>query len=356
MKYRALVCGVNRTAGASPLRFAEDDARRVHEAFTGPMGPASASDSPLLLGPHATVGNVLFCLQHMARIGTEYLLFYFSGHGGEDGIALADGTLSYRRLHKALQEVSARAVLVILDACQSGTFGKVVEVGGIGRSWAELLESAMPGMRMFFAARSDENTMEGGGVPGGRFTWTFLEALRGCAGAMRHGNTQFVADDEAFYTTYALMAQRWPQDALPEGRNLKGDFPMLQSQVAQSTSPTFALIVQSNQSKFALDAVATVLGYNGRIAEIRYQLLDEGWHLIARHALVFWPRQPLDISVHELGIPNLVLPNAIAHAFQTKPSVILRWAAQLVDPLDGALLAAATTFWPYSLPRAVWTP
>ena len=322
------------------------------------MGPANASESPLLLGEGATIGTVLVWLYFMAQADTEYLLFYFSGHGSEEGIELADGTLTYRALHEALQQFSTKPVLVILDACHSGTYGKIAEVSGVGSSWAELLAKAMPGTRMFFAARSDETTSEGGGVPGGRLTWTLLEVLRMCMGAMRQGDHQFVADDEAFYTTYARMAQRWPQDTLPESRNLVGDFPMLQSYVAQNFGRTSSLHIATTPRVFGIDVATRVIGFPGKMLDIRYQLLDQRWKVIKGQRHPFVPQQHIDVSGHSLSVTGFIWPYDVKQAFESGSQVTLRWAAQLVDPMTNALLGAATTSGSYSLPRSAnrWAP
>ncbi|HDD25040.1 MAG TPA: caspase family protein [Chloroflexi bacterium] len=88
-----------------------------------------------------TRANVLVALKAVADATEpdDLLLFYYSGHGDEDGgqsylvardgrrLVLADTAIPISRVKEIIQEAPARAKVIVLDACHSGA-----DIGGKG--------------------------------------------------------------------------------------------------------------------------------------------------------------------------------------------------------------------------------
>src|SRR5690348_90347 len=107
--YRVVSVGVDNSWGQTPLHYAQRDADAVFRTFTGALGPATADGSFRLLGAEANGAALRFLLGALTFYQTDHLLFYFSGHGGDDGIALADGIFPYEELHAALQQIPSHS-------------------------------------------------------------------------------------------------------------------------------------------------------------------------------------------------------------------------------------------------------
>lgn len=134
------------------LQFAEDDARLMQAAF-GERAGLTAENARLLLGSEATRANVAFAVRGwLAERATpqDTVVFYFAGHGtqllddngdeedGKDEALLAWDSglldLTYIRdddLNRWLSTVRAETIIVILDACHSGTGTRPLDGGRI---------------------------------------------------------------------------------------------------------------------------------------------------------------------------------------------------------------------------------
>mgnify|MGYP001517485909 CR=1 FL=1 len=49
-------------------------------------------------------------------------IFYFSGHGGKNVLALSDGNLNLQSLIDVIEKIPAKNKIIILDSCHSGYF------------------------------------------------------------------------------------------------------------------------------------------------------------------------------------------------------------------------------------------
>jgi hypothetical protein len=222
-----LAIGVNSTPAAKiVLGFAERDAHRVTRLLTSSRGRVRKNDAHLRLGAAATARGVSACLSDLARSGPDHLILYVSGHGGWQGIGLADGVLSYPQLRAWLNAVGARTTTIILDVCHAGS-GRVLMdagdprvaggggLGGLEASWNVLLKAAFPGMRILAAVDENENTYQDPIVESGRFTFSLLRALQWARGDIMHGGYRWISDVRALQSAKLILAKRWPYAAAP---------------------------------------------------------------------------------------------------------------------------------------------
>src|SRR5262249_23784107 len=127
----AIVVGDNvGGSGQQPLRYAEDDARRMAQVLIE-LGHYAASDVRVLVRPDAAallsaVDDVTARARTNADHGDEtQVLFYFSGHARASAVNLGAEELSVASLRDKLRGIPATMTIVVLDACQSGSFSRV---------------------------------------------------------------------------------------------------------------------------------------------------------------------------------------------------------------------------------------
>ncbi len=112
-------------SGDQPLRFAEDDARRLRDALLD-VGGFRAEDAVLLLGAEADdarrAGSSLTGRAKAAAQGgaDTVLVLYYSGHADAEQLHLGATDLSFAEVRSSLEGSGAQVTLAIVDACRSG--------------------------------------------------------------------------------------------------------------------------------------------------------------------------------------------------------------------------------------------
>jgi hypothetical protein len=207
-----IAVGVDRPRGGDALRYAEHDACKITDAFIGQLGPVHPRDATLLLGRDATWANLDGVLARMQRQAPDFLIVFFSGHGNDSGIALADQSYAFSTLRRRLERIGARGTVLLLDSCGSGGFAKAAAalegVGGIDTAWWPILLAAVPGTRVFMASTENGSTVEIDGV-GGAYTDAIIRAMRlPVSGDLPSGQGSFVSDDLVSRRAASIMRQR----------------------------------------------------------------------------------------------------------------------------------------------------
>lgn len=121
--------------------------------------------------------DIISGLQTLARETTqgEVLMFYYSGHGGRDGLSTRTVTVTWQTIFTTLNQSAADKIVVLLDACHSGAFVKYLEACKAdpacqidSNKWIAVTSST-----------ADETTKEDpeGHDDGGWFTRYYLEDL-----------------------------------------------------------------------------------------------------------------------------------------------------------------------------------
>jgi hypothetical protein len=142
-----------------------------------------------------TRANILQTLKAVASATEpdDLLLFYYSGHGEEDNqgsylvakdgrhLVLPDTAVSIERLETIMSEASARAKVIILDACHSGA-----NFGGKGpkcmsKEFIERVFKQAKGMAILASCEQGQFSYEWFAKERSAFTYYLVEALRGDA-------------------------------------------------------------------------------------------------------------------------------------------------------------------------------
>jgi N-acetylmuramoyl-L-alanine amidase len=195
----AVLVGVNKyedNANYGELEVCVKDVEAVHKQLvTGGFDPARIR----LLTDHTdeppTRANILTALKAIADATEQddLLLFYYSGHGEEDGgesyliardgrrLVLSDTAVPLTRVKEIMEEAPARAKVIVLDACHSGA-----DIGGKGpkpmsEAFIRRVFEQAEGMVILAACKQGQLSYEWRENKRSVFTHFLLEALSGAA-------------------------------------------------------------------------------------------------------------------------------------------------------------------------------
>jgi Caspase domain len=195
----AVVVGANRGDPSDrPLRYAEDDARRVAEALRT-VGRFPADQIAVVTsGTAAEVREVLQRTNARLRAtGGDSLLFvFYSGHGDADDLHLGGTRLSAQELTTLMAGSPASSRVLVVDACRSGALTRV-KGGRPAPSFSVALDLPSPpqGFATLTSSGSTEDAQESDGLQSSFFTHYFASGLRGAAD---HNNDGWVTLGEVF--------------------------------------------------------------------------------------------------------------------------------------------------------------
>ncbi|AKU97271.1 peptidase C14 caspase catalytic subunit p20 [Labilithrix luteola] len=192
-------------AGQQPLRYAEDDARRMAEVLRQ-LGRYGTSDLQVLTKPTSAailsaVDDVTRKMQEHARKGEQaVLVFYYSGHAKANSFSLGGDELAIAQLRDKLRQIPTTLTLVILDACQSGQFARVKGAEPAADfSFNSVSRLTTKGIAVMASSSGQELSQESDELKGSYFTHHLITALRGAADADSDGR---VSLDEAYRYAY----------------------------------------------------------------------------------------------------------------------------------------------------------
>lgn len=212
---------------SSEQPFPAANARAIHRLFSGGLGPRRLS-AECFDGPRATVAAIAAALDAAKSTTAKYFVFYYSGRFSQGGVRAADGRLDGALFRECLQNVPAKAAIVIFDVA----VGAERDDATVPR-WARALVEAKAGMRLA-AARA---TRIGGAAQDAglsRFTSAFVAAMQSSEGDVRFGGAKYVSDKRAIEQTRAILDARWGVTHQPVELGDFGDLPLVLSQSAKS--------------------------------------------------------------------------------------------------------------------------
>ncbi len=192
-------------AGQEPLRYAEDDARHVASVLKE-LGRYGASDLRVLVRPDAahvlsTIDDVGARLrQHQERGEQALVVFYYSGHARANAISLGSEELPLATLRERLRALPSALTIVILDACQSGSFARIKGAEPAAEfSFNSVSRLTTKGIAVMASSTAQELSQESDELKSSYFTHHLVVALRGAGDADGDGR---VSLDEAYRYAY----------------------------------------------------------------------------------------------------------------------------------------------------------
>lgn len=209
----AVAIGNNRGHDpARALRYAEHDARKVHQVLTE-LGGVPAANIQLLLGRSAgEAWRAIHAAEAQLRAlrvrqpGRQLmLLLYYSGHADGSVLELGSSSLRYDALTAFLRTSQADVRLAFVDSCRSG---QLVAMKGGRRSEAyriQVSDEWSRGFAVITSSAADELSQEASEIRGSYFTHYLVSGLRGAADQSGDGK---VTLNEAYRYAYGRTVAR----------------------------------------------------------------------------------------------------------------------------------------------------
>ena len=192
-------------SGQQPLRYAEEDARRVAQVLVE-IGHYAPGNVRVLLRPDAAtllaaIDDVTARAHANAQSNDQtQVLFYFSGHARANAINLGAEELPVASLRDKLRAVPSTITIVVLDACQSGSFSRVKGASPAADfSYNSVAGLTQKGLAVMASSTAEELSQESDALKGSYFTHHLVTALRGAGDTDGDGR---VSLDEAYRYAY----------------------------------------------------------------------------------------------------------------------------------------------------------
>lgn len=168
--------------GLNSLTLTTADAQSIVDVYS----KNSSVDYALLLDAKATRSRILKAIEKVHSLAGEddTVVFFFSGHGYDGGFCAYDGTLSYRRIRRAMAKSKCKNKVIFADACRSGGMRVEAASTSSGEQNADT-ETRNASVMMFLASRTKENSLESTVMTNGYFTTYLLKGLKGNADTNR---------------------------------------------------------------------------------------------------------------------------------------------------------------------------
>jgi hypothetical protein len=199
----AVVVGIATYQHMPSLKFTDDDAYQFYAFLKSPEGGALTDDQVrILVDDNATRDNILTAMRStfLKADENDVVLFYYSGHGLEGAFIPVDfDGYNYRLLHtdirQLLDQSKAKYKIVLGDACHSGSLtGSTLKsdllasrsVQSMLDTYYKAFENCQGGTALLMSSKSQEVSLEDGGLRSGVFSYFLVKGLKGQADADRN--------------------------------------------------------------------------------------------------------------------------------------------------------------------------
>lgn len=174
--------------GLSTLSQSTKDAKSLASTFK-----ANINDVSLLTGKNASEANVTSTLTKIAATADsdDKIIFFFSGHGGPGVFCLYDKNMTYYNLLRTLTASKCKKILVLIDACNSGSLAAAITRLKSENRWNANIASIV-------SSRASENSLENPLVGAGFLAKGLMKGFRGKADA--DGNRELTIRELFKYT------------------------------------------------------------------------------------------------------------------------------------------------------------
>lgn len=196
----------------SPLRYAHLDTKKIHDVLLE-IGKHSPDQIARLSDPDAnalqlSLRHIKEQVERLPASAQSRFVFYYSGHAKSNALTLGEETVSLSDLRQAFIAIPASQKIVILDACQSGSFSRVKGVG-TSDDFSHNSRAALQttGTAVLASSTEEELSQESDELMGSIFTHNLVAGLRGAADADANGRVSlFEAYEYAYRNTLVTTA------------------------------------------------------------------------------------------------------------------------------------------------------
>ena len=192
-RFALLVGNNDGAAGAQPLYFAEQDAKKMANILSR-QGAVLPDDMQMVLGGNRTqilaaLGALKVRITQAEAAGEDTILtFYYSGHADKESLETGRTTIAWTELSGMLDTSGADVRIAFVDACQSGNLTRR-KGGTLAPSFVFDVQERLDatGSVYLTSSASDETSQESDSIGGSYFTHFLASALSGTADDNRDG-------------------------------------------------------------------------------------------------------------------------------------------------------------------------
>lgn len=188
VKIWAVIIGAARYGYMPTLRYTDDDAYQIFAFLKSPEGGALPDNQiRLLIDEDATRSNIMYAMRSIFTRADEndVVLFYFSGHGIEGSFLPIDydgnkNMLYHTEVRDMLMASRAKHKIVIADACHSGGLLALKTPTQLEmQKLYKAFEDSKGGTALLMSSKSEEYSLEDGGLRSGVFSHFIIRGLKG---------------------------------------------------------------------------------------------------------------------------------------------------------------------------------
>jgi hypothetical protein len=192
-EYQCPLCVFDKEWNVYPVgvKHPDDSARDL----AGQLSPIAGEDHiKLVLNEQATNAGIYYAVKWLAENAdaNDTVLFYFCGHSAPENLGSYDYLVSASQLAEWLDGIHSQKVVVILDTCYAGSFGKELNQNG-----RVVLMSCEP----------MESSLEDRELKQAVFTHYVLQALNDFDGADTNSNYELSAEEIFDYADPKTVAE-----------------------------------------------------------------------------------------------------------------------------------------------------
>ena len=188
VKIWSVVVGVSTYDHMPALRFTDDDAYRFYAFLRSPEGGALKDEQiKILVDEDATRNNIIGALRSTLLKADEndVIIFYYSGHGLEGSLIPVDydgfnNRLMNEEIKQIFDESNAKHKVIFSDACYSGSLLAMKStVNNMMNKYYQSFEETEGGLAFLTSSKSEEVSLEDGGLRQGVYTHFLIRGLNG---------------------------------------------------------------------------------------------------------------------------------------------------------------------------------
>lgn len=208
VKIWAVVVGVGRYAHMPALKYTDDDAYQIYAFLKSPEGGALPDRQvEVLVDEDATRANILRAARKVMLKAdqNDVVMFYFSGHGLEGSFLPVDydgfsNRVKHSEIRDLLKQSKAKHKIVFADACHSGSLLAMKKpLHQTLSTYYTAFEKSKGGTALLMSSKSEEYSLEDGGLRSGIFSHFLIRGLKGEADVNRN---KIITIDELYNFVY----------------------------------------------------------------------------------------------------------------------------------------------------------
>lgn len=198
-RYALLVGNNSGGSGLAQLKYVKNDLKELQQVLTSNCNFSSENITELYNNSPEQLALALKRYQkHLSLKKSDVFLFYYSGHANHNDLLMGGSKMGLSALKSELKGIKADVQIVVLDACQSGSFSRL-KGGVIDKPFLFKHDDNIEGQVVLYSSSDNEFSQESDLFKHSVFTFHLLNGLKGCAD---HSGDKLVTLNEVYQYSY----------------------------------------------------------------------------------------------------------------------------------------------------------